>query len=142
MLLVLFILQAALFALIFGTHFIALEGALYWKYVWMDVPLHFAGGLWLALASAWALLALKRPLDERFIFSFVILGSIAWEIFEALIGSPREANFLFDTVLDLTMDMAGAIAGFMLARLFAARGTIIRHEETQNDPSESRHSAA
>ena len=127
--LALFISQAALFALIFGTHFIALKGALYWHYVWLDVPLHFAGGIWLALAGSWALLAAGRRLDERLVFTFVILGSIAWEIFEAVIGTQREANFLFDTVLDLTMDMTGAIIGFMLARLFAHRGTILPNED-------------
>ena len=125
----LFISQAALFALIFGTHLIALKGSLYWHYVWLDVPLHFAGGIWLALAGSWALLASGRRLDERMVFAFVVLGSIAWEIFEALIGTQREANFLFDTVLDLTMDMAGAIIGFMLARLFVKRDTIPSNEE-------------
>lgn len=114
--LALFILQAAVLVLIAVTHLSALQWSLYWYYIWLDVPMHFAGGAWLALAGSWLLLRFGYKHDVLPVFTFVIVGSIGWEIFEVWAGVARESNFLFDTVLDLTMDVAGGIVGFIFAR--------------------------
>ncbi len=131
----LFILQTLVVALIGVIHLAALRHSLYWHYVWLDLPVHFLGGVWLALAGTWLLLRSGMRAEVPIIFSIVIIGSIAWEIFELAAGVPIERNFALDTVIDLTMDVAGGILGFILARLSILHGTIARHGETQNDPS-------
>lgn len=131
----LFIAQALVLAGIAVVHIAALQWYLYWHFVWLDVPVHFAGGVWLALMGSWILLRAGQEMRVETVFSIVVVLSIAWEIFELAAGIPREANFLFDTVLDLTMDMAGAILGFLLARALAGRGTISLNEEVQSSAS-------
>ena len=59
----------------------------------------------------------------RLILAAMVIG-VAWEVFEIFAGIPREANFAFDTSLDLTMDFIGALAGFALARYLVRDGTI------------------
>jgi len=130
-----FILQAAVLVLIAATHLSALQWSLYWYFVWLDVPVHFAGGAWLALAGSWLLLRFGYGHEVRYVFMIVIAGSIGWELFEAWAGVPRDSNFLFDSVLDLTMDVAGGIVGFILARAFIVHDTIVRHEAIENDSS-------
>jgi len=50
----------------------------------------------------------------------VVVVSIGWEFFEFTAGVPREANFAFDTSLDLLMDGVGAFAGFMTGKRLIA----------------------
>lgn len=125
----LFILQSFVIALIGVVHVVALEYSLYWHYIWLDVPVHFLGGLWLALAGSWMLLRADMKADVPVVFSIVITLSIAWEIFELAAGVPIEESFALDTAIDLTMDVFGGILGFLLARILAGRDTIVRNEE-------------
>jgi len=46
----------------------------------------------------------------------VVSISVGWEAFELLAGIPREANYVLDTGLDLSMDAVGAFAGFMTGK--------------------------
>ncbi len=131
----LFILQTLVIALIGAIHVSAIRHSLYWHYVWLDVPVHFLGGMWLALAGTWLLLRAGIKAEVPSIFSLVVAGAIAWEIFELAAGIPIEKNFALDTVIDLTMDVAGGIMGYIVARVLTGRDTIVRHEEIKNDPS-------
>lgn len=93
-------------------HYYALTDYLYWQYVWLDVPVHFLGGLALAML----LIGVLRNFHPRaflFLMAGVILG---WEAFELLIQTQREANFVFDTALDLLMGSLGALCAYALAR--------------------------
>jgi hypothetical protein len=90
----------------------ALDNFLYWKYEWYDVPMHFLGGVAIAVFSV-ALLMHYRP---RIFLGLVFLGAVGWEVFEFFAGFPREANFAFDTALDLLMDTLGAVAVYAVAR--------------------------
>lgn len=92
---------------------IALEQLLYWRYPWFDTLMHFVGGLTVA-AFGIALLARRR--------AFVFLGAmltvaVGWELFELAINAQREANFYFDTSLDLLMDACGMSLAYVAARL-------------------------
>lgn len=98
-------------------HTAALQFDLYWHFVWLDVLTHFLGGMWVALL---ALLLFSRIRSQTLgpiatITAAMAVG-VGWECFEAAIGSPREANFVFDTTIDLIVDFFGASAGYIIGR--------------------------
>jgi hypothetical protein len=108
-----FLLSAlALSALLAVLNQVAITEHLYWKYVWFDVPMHFLGGLVLGLFAV-GLLGKFRPL---LFIGFVLVLSVLWEVLEYYFGVPREANYAFDTALDLLMDALGALVAYALAR--------------------------
>jgi len=75
--------------------------------------MHFIGGLALASFGV-ALLAKRRAL----IFLAAMFGiAVGWELFELVINAEREANFAFDTSLDLLMDALGMTVTYFAARL-------------------------
>lgn len=91
----------------------ALANLLYWYYPWFDTMMHFLGGL--ALASFGVALLAKR---RAFIFLGAMFGiAVGWEFFELVINAEREANFVFDTSLDLLMDALGMTVTYIAARL-------------------------
>lgn len=99
-------------ALLAGVHITALLGALYWEYVWLDVPVHYLGGLVVGAFSV-AFLWRFRPVSYAFLFALVVVG---WEAFEYLFGIPRESNYAFDTALDLLVGTFGALTVYAVAR--------------------------
>lgn len=99
-------------AIVAGLQQWAIADFLYWRYVWFDLPMHFLGGFTIGALTI-AFLMRYRPL----IFLGVLFAiAIGWEIFEVVIGSPMEANYVFDTSLDLLMDALGATAAYIAAR--------------------------
>src|SRR5262245_30560245 len=105
---VLFWIQVVLLLAIAGAHAYALSVHLYWFFPIANGAIHFAGGLWVALASIWLLAFMGTP--TRFIrIACIVIGiSVAWEIFEFAIGmTTQESNYVLDTALDLLMDMTG-----------------------------------
>ncbi|HFC10709.1 MAG TPA: hypothetical protein ENJ75_00715 [Candidatus Kaiserbacteria bacterium] len=104
-------------ALIFATilallEWLALADFLYWRYVWFDTVMHFVGGLSLGTFIV-ALLPRFRPVFYIVAVAVLVVG---WEVFEAVIGTPRAQNFFFDTSVDLLMDAIGATVAYVLAR--------------------------
>ncbi len=91
----------------------AIEHSIFWRYVWFDVPMHFFGGVALAVFAV-GVLKKRRP-----VWFVVLLAAvfIAWEIFEYVFGVPKEANYRFDTALDFLMDTLGAVLVYGLARM-------------------------
>lgn len=94
-------------------HSWALSAYLYWHYVWLDVPVHLLGGLTLGMVFI-AIARKFRPISYIIFMAIVIFG---WEAFEFVIGTSREANFIFDTSLDLLMGAIGGVLAYLLARL-------------------------
>ncbi|MES2931825.1 MAG: hypothetical protein V4682_04010 [Patescibacteria group bacterium] len=91
----------------------ALANLLYWHYPWFDTMMHFLGGLTVATFGI-VLLAKRRAL----VFLVAMFGiAVGWELFELLINAEREANFAFDTSLDLLMDALGMTVTYLTARL-------------------------
>lgn len=131
----LFLIQAALIAMVGFVHVLALRLYLYWQFPWLDVFVHFFGALWAALAAVWILTVLKRPVSFLRIFTIIIFISIGWELFELWGGIPREANFAFDTSVDLLMDTLGGILGYLFAKRIITRDTIGYHGTSQGDSS-------
>jgi len=124
----LFLTQTAVVLLVAMVHLSALQWFLYWYYPWLDLFTHFLGGLWVALASAWILsYAGRTPSFLVLILAAMVIG-VGWELFESFAGVPKEANFAFDTSLDLIMDFIGGVSGFLLARQLLGSGTITSNE--------------
>lgn len=91
----------------------AIENHIFWVFVWFDVFMHFLGGLALGVFAV-GLLGTFRP----YLFvAGLALVFVAWEVVEYIFGIPREANYIFDTALDLLMDTLGAIGAYAAARL-------------------------
>ena len=91
----------------------ALANLWYWHYPWFDTLMHFLGGLTVATFGI-ALLDTRRAL----VFLAAMLGiAIGWELFELSINAEREANFAFDTSLDLLMDALGMSLAYLTARI-------------------------
>jgi len=93
-------------------HNVASAEYLYWTYRWLDVPMHILGGF--ALASLLvAFLFRFRP--GYFLLGMVVVA-VGWEVFEAFIGIPRPADYLFDTATDVLNDAIGGSLAYILAR--------------------------
>ena len=91
---------------------LALANNLYWRFVWFDLPVHFLGGLTIAILTI-AFLMRRRVGVYVGVLLAIFIG---WEVFEVLIGSPQEANYFFDTSLDILMDTLGAVLAYVVAR--------------------------
>lgn len=101
-------------------HTIALKLYLYWHFSWFDMPMHFFGGITVAL-GVFTFADLVRTFPVRLlhlipVVSFVIIVALAWEVFELYIGFNVEAGYGMDTITDLTLGIIGAGFGWYLAR--------------------------
>lgn len=122
-----FFIQAFLIALIGAIHILALKLYLYWLFPWLDVFMHFGGAMWVALAAMWLFSSVHRKLTFMRVLIIIIAVSVGWELFELWGGIPREANFAFDTSLDLLMDVVGGITGYAVGKYLLSRDKIIPH---------------
>ncbi len=94
-------------------HAWALSAYLYWRIVWLDMPVHLLGGLTIGMG----IIALLRVFRPWVFVVLMVLAIVGWEAFELLIGIPREANFVFDSALDVLMGALGGVVAYFLARL-------------------------
>ncbi len=105
------------------THYVATINFLYWRYTWLDIPMHFLGGLCVALGFS-ILPFFRITLPERYrtliwYLLMVFAVGIAWEVFEYINGislaSPHE-RLLTDTLGDLFFDLLGGYTGYFISR--------------------------
>lgn len=101
-----------LVAMLASVHLYALPHFWYWYFPWLDVPVHFLGGLFMATA---VIGVLKEFRPKTFVL-VIAAGAVGWELFELAINAEREQNFIFDTSLDLLMDTLGALFAYVVAR--------------------------
>ena len=109
----------AQFVVLIVTAFLHLLGFwlyLYWVFWWYDVVLHALGGAWVALAALWFFTYIGKSQPSAVTLACVIVVGVLWEIFEVLIGIPRESNYVLDTSLDLLMDIVGALLTLFFLR--------------------------
>lgn len=93
-------------------HIYALDAYLYWRYVWLDVPIHFLGGL-----AIGAFIVGFLPRFSPLLFVLLLASAvIGWEVFEYVVGTPKEANFVFDTSLDILTGTLGGMLAYAIAR--------------------------
>lgn len=114
-------LAAALF-LILASHFIGLAEDWYHIFWWYDIPMHIAGGAWVAAAflySARKYQQVARIINPTFfrVLGVVFVVGIGWEIFEYSVDvfifqkytfSTIPLFILIDSVHDLANDLLGA----------------------------------
>ncbi len=103
-------------------HATAMGLSLYWTHLWLDMPMHFFGGVCVALGySILPFFGIRfTPALEnwRAYLSFVLFIGVCWEIFEYLNGISlvSESEVLFvDTGIDLTLDLLGGYLGYQIA---------------------------
>lgn len=102
-------------------HVVALEFFLYWKYLWLDIPMHVLGGvacaLFFSILPFFDIRMSERYGTVQWYLAFTLVVGVAWELFEAVAGiSLEEPGFMFDTATDLSMDVLGACIGFVLVK--------------------------
>jgi len=110
----------------------------YWySSVWyLDMPMHFLGGVWLGLAI---ILFFKINKISLILILKIILGvlfiGILWEFFEVIINDYITQNYfnLLDTLSDLSFDISGgifAIVYFLKRLLLIEENTILSEVKT------------
>lgn len=109
---------AACGALAYG-HVLAMEYFLYWRYLWLDIPMHVLGGFVIALGIALlpSVRATYARLGSPFALTLgtVLLVGVGWEVFEVWAGlSLFESGFWGDTLSDLAADLVGGAIGYLL----------------------------
>lgn len=102
-------------------HTVSINFFLYWKYVWLDIPMHVLGGVACALGYATLpFFGVKFSEVHTSLFwflSFTLLIGLVWEVFEYCAGVSRiETDFIFDTAFDFGMDAVGGILGYVLIK--------------------------
>lgn len=78
---------------------------------WFDIPMHYLGGLWLALAVAYFFPPKEGSLKSILgTIAGVLFFAIAWEVFEYFVDEniARNGFDIHDTLSDICFDLAGA----------------------------------
>lgn len=101
---------------------VAVELYLYWTVWWIDMVVHFFGGMWVALISTWFLslfFSIKDWSLKKILFVAIcssIFVGILWELYELYFGMTSLSDGIYyvtDTSSDLLMDTIGGIIGFI-----------------------------
>jgi len=111
--------------LVGALNFIVDKLYLQWSLWWVDMILHFLGGLCVAFFVLW-LVSWKSDLKNwsrgkiLFVaFLGALLVGVLWEVYELYFGITflsDGARYFADTAKDLTMDCVGGISGFLWTR--------------------------
>jgi len=105
-----------IFSFLAVIHIIALELFLYWRFWWFDIPVHFIGGVVVAL-GVFTLHDLRIVIPARLlqlvpVLLLVILAAMVWEVYEVLIGVSIEGDAILDTLTDVGMGILGGLVGY------------------------------
>jgi hypothetical protein len=125
---------AGLLVFLAAVHVLSISNSLYWLFPWVDIPLHFLGGLWAAVFFAWLSLKFNLRFFEgrKFLWNFVLalsfvaLIGVLWEFFEfsydffsnSMDVSKIAQPGLADTMGDLFFDLLGGAAFVLIFRKF------------------------
>ena len=96
---------------------------LYWRLPWLDMLMHFLGGIWIGLSTLWIYyLSCKfKNIPEnrrRVSYVYILAGTVAgvigifWEIFEFSLDFFvvfNEFNGFYDTASDILLAVMGAL---------------------------------
>jgi len=123
---------------IVAVHTFALINYWYWTYQWLDIPMHFLGGFWAAMAIIFLISNFQFPISKEFlkenffrfaiaILSFVIFIGVFLEfaefIYDVSISLRGYSGFLqlgaADTIADLFFDLLGAFVFVIIYRVIA-----------------------
>ena len=101
-----------------GVHILALEFFLYWRYLWLDIPMHILGGAVAAL-MVFVPYDFVAPLPKRWleplpVLSMVLIVALLWESYEIFIGIPFGSDYAVDTISDLGAGLLGGVFGLLV----------------------------
>ena len=114
-----------------GVWAVTLAYGFHFEYWWVDVILHFLGGLWTFVLARYIAARYGLEISGRgknlaalvLFISFVALVGVAWEWFEFFYdryvfhtGFTYLPGVFEDTLADLFFDLFGALVGFLLYR--------------------------
>ncbi|MDD4761610.1 MAG: hypothetical protein PHZ25_01105 [Candidatus Pacebacteria bacterium] len=120
---------ATLFLVIVFTHVIGTWRDWYWNLSWLDIPMHFLGGFFIAVFFLWIrknlpFLVGKNNffVDFIIILGFVALIGVLWEFFEYFLDyffanrgvMPLSQVSLQDTLGDLFFDLVGGFSARLI----------------------------
>lgn len=110
------LLVVALLATVFAAlQYFAFKYYFYWIYWWYDVLMHTVGGLVVGAALMWWLTHEARLVPRLgAVLGITLVVGVLWEVFEYVIGAPREAAYIFDTVSDICMDLVGGLIAWRI----------------------------
>ena len=105
---------------------LAIYNSWYWKYRFLDIPMHFLGGLFIAVFMLWLVLirgrqvkplgtTSKKKVRLLALISVLIIG-LSWEVFEFrsdVLIIFAEVFSWADTASDILFDLIGATLGFL-----------------------------
>jgi len=99
-----------------ASHYLSLEFYLYWRYLWLDIPMHTLGGMVAAL-GLFVPYDLQLPLPERWLsfwpaMTFVLIIILSWEVYEVMIGIPIDPTYIADTLTDILVGLFGGMVGY------------------------------
>ncbi len=105
---------------IVALHYVLFFTGLYWDYRWLDIPMHFLCGAWMAAFGAYFLFT-RGPVrpngafyEALIILGFAALAGVLWEfhefVFDTYITDRRliMQESVSETIGDLFFDMLGA----------------------------------
>ena len=137
-----FVLSLLIFILVI--HILAIANFWYWSIDWLDIPMHFLGGLWVALFFFWILkkrfVQVSQVLEGNFLLlgilslGFVSLIGIGWEFYEFLYDKYlAEESVLFqagvaDTIADLFFDLIGGLVAVLVYKIRRKRISSLRNK--------------
>ena len=113
----LFVISFVLLLTVAVLHSIAIKYYFYWTLSWIDIPIHFLGGLTVSLAAIWFFYFSRYVPPLRLAIASVLVVGIIWESFELFAGiAERNADYyISDTVLDFVANISGAVFGSLFA---------------------------
>lgn len=105
------------FSVLAVIHVIAIKLYLYWQILWLDIPMHFLGGIVVAL-GLYTLRDLQifpnKFLKLLPVMLLVLCVAIAWEVYELMTGITTLADLYGDTIADIIMGLSGGLVGFFV----------------------------
>lgn len=103
--------------LVVAFHWLGSLQDLYSTVDWYDIPMHFFGGVWVALFALWAIgtqygTFFKKYLSVSSLLLWVLFVGVSWEVLELALkfNSIDDMGYAFDTTFDIILDMLGAAA--------------------------------
>lgn len=87
----------------------------YWTHRWFDMPMHFAGGAWLAGFGIWWQYSRQGVYESRFLkilevcLIYALSIGLLWEAYEAVVSflTVGHMNSMSDTLVDILFDILG-----------------------------------
>jgi len=103
-------------------HILAVKLYLYWNVVWLDIPIHFLGGIVVALG-----LYTLRDLGlfpNKFLKLVPVIGLVfivaliweVWEIWAQLVDFSVMKDYYVDTTIDMVMGLCGGVVGYLVGK--------------------------